>query len=219
MQEELTERIRLSEILRYLGYRNENPDEAVLSLIAECRGELAGVMTPRTVYRCFPLVWNGETDMEAGGLHLQSQSLAKNLRGCGEVILFAATLGSGVDRLMNRYTKLAVSKAAVLQAAGAAAIEAYCDLCQEKLKGELAAEGKYLRPRFSLGYGDLPLTIQESFLQVLEASKRIGICLSDGGIMLPEKSVTALMGVSREDPHCVTEGCEACPKSDCIYRR
>lgn len=219
MQGQLAERIKLSEILRYLGYRKEQADEAVLSLIAECVRESGEVMTPRSVCRRFPLVIRGEDDLEAGGVRLQSRSLAKNLCGCEEVLFFAATLGSGADRLMDRYGKLAVSKAAVLQAVLAATIEAYCDLCQERLQGELAAEGKYLRPRFSPGYGDLSLTIQESFLQALEASKRIGIYLSDGGIMLPEKSVTAVMGVSREDSHCVTQGCEVCLKSDCIYRR
>lgn len=219
MQEQLAERIRLSEILRYLGYRREQPDEAVLSLITECLRESGKVITPRSVYRRFPLIVRGEDDLDAGGVRLQSRSLAKNLCGCEEVLFFAATLGSGADRLMDRYGKLAVSKAAVLQAVLAATIEAYCDLCQEQLQEELAAEGKYLRPRFSPGYGDLSLTIQERFLQVLEASKRIGICLSDGGIMLPEKSVTAVMGVGRENPHCVTQGCEVCPKSDCIYRR
>lgn len=219
MQKQFADAIEQREILRYLGYRGQDADEAVLALIAECRNAMAEVMSPKLVYRRYPLSVGENGNMEAGGLQFQSRNLAKNLLGCEEVILFAATLGSGVDRLMNRYSRLAISQAAVLQAVGAAAIEAYCNQFQEQLARELEAEGKYLRPRFSPGYGDLPLTIQKRFLEVLEASKRIGIYLSEGDIMLPEKSVTAMIGVSRENVHCVMEGCEMCAKSNCIYRR
>lgn len=121
--------------------------------------------------------------------------------------------------LMNRYNKLSIAKAAVLQGVGAAAIEAYCNECQKALEEELKAEGLFLRPRFSPGYGDLPLTIQKEFLDVLAAYKTVGIILSDGGVMLPEKSVTAVMGISSENSRCHIEGCEICGKKDCAYRR
>ena len=37
--------------------------------------------------------------------------------------------------------------------------------------------------------------------------------------MLPEKSVTAIMGVSEVNTHCRMEGCEACANTTCAYRR
>ena len=43
------------------------------------------------------------------------------------------------------------------QAAAAAAIEAVCDEENDRLREEIEAEGLYLRPRFSPGYGDLSL--------------------------------------------------------------
>ena len=207
------------EALRYMGFGRNNPDERTLDMMEECIREAEKVMQPRNVYRRFRLKVDENDNISAGGLTFYSKNLAKNLTGCGEIIFFAATLGNGVDMLMNRYNKLSIAKAAVLQGVGAAAIEAYCNECQRALEEELKEEGLFLRPRFSTGYGDLPLTIQGEFLDVLAAYKTVGIILSDGGVMLPEKSVTAVMGISGENSRCHIEGCEICGKKDCAYRR
>lgn len=98
-------------------------------------------------------------------------------------------------------------------------MEACCDQCQRSLEENLQAEHLFLRPRFSPGYGDLPLAIQGRFLDTIEATKRAGIYLSEGDIMLPEKSVTAIMGVSEVNTHCRMEGCEVCANITCAYRR
>lgn len=213
------EEIKQSEVLRYLGYRGQRADEAITEQIRECIHEMLRVIQPRCVYRRFPLTFLEEDTMEAGGLVLKSRNLSANLRGCREVIYFAATLGNGVDRLMTRFGRLNITKAAILQAVGAAAMEAYCDQCQRSLEEDLQAEHLYLRPRFSPGYGDLPLAIQGRFLDTIEATKRAGIYLSEGDIMLPEKSVTAIMGVSEVNMHCRMEGCEVCANITCAYRR
>ncbi len=213
------EEIKQSEVLRYLGYRGHKADETIVEQIRECIRETLKVIQPRYVYRRFPLTFLRENTMEAGGLVLKSRNLSTNLSGCREVIYFAATLGNGVDRLMTRFGRLNITKAAILQAVGAAAMEAYCDRCQRILEEKLLEEHLFLRPRFSPGYGDLPLDIQGRFLDSIEATKRAGIYLSEGDIMLPEKSVTAIMGVSEVNSHCRIEGCEACANTTCAYRR
>lgn len=37
--------------------------------------------------------------------------------------------------------------------------------------------------------------------------------------MIPEKSVSAIMGLSKIDTKCHLEGCEACGNAECQYRR
>ena len=91
--------------------------------------------------------------------------------------------------------------------------------CQKEIEQKALAEGLYVRPRYSPGYGDLSLEYQSDFLQVLEAAKKIGIVLSEGGVMIPEKSVTAVMGLSREQTRCHIDGCESCENKNCAYRR
>ena len=189
--------MREREIIRYLGYKKIQPDEQVMMLIHQCMEDVARTAQPRHIYRRFALTHLSAGHMQAGGVELLSNSLERNLKDCSEVIFFAATLGNGVDMLIARYSKIAVSKAAVMQAVAATVMEEYCDRCQERIKEELQTEGLTLRPRFSPGFGDLSLQIQRDFLNVLNAGKYAGIFLSEGNIMLPEKSVTAFMGVCR----------------------
>ena len=84
-----------------------------------------------------------------------------------------------------------------MQAAAAAMVEAYCNELNAGWKKEYLENGLYLRPRFSPGYGDFPLSAQKQILDGLEAGKRIGITLTEGYLMMPSKSVTAVIGVSR----------------------
>lgn len=210
--------INKKEVERYLGYGKNNPDERTTELIEECIRQIEKIAQPRSIYRIFDLKLK-EDQIEAAGMKMQSRNLAKNLRGSEKIVFFAATLGNEPDILMNRYSRLQISKAAVLQAVGAAAIEDYCNQCQKKIEEQAAAEGFYVRSRYSPGYGDLSLTYQAEFLRVLEATKKIGIVLSEGGVMIPEKSVTAVMGLSREQTRCHIEGCESCENKNCAYRR
>ena len=189
--------INRKEVLRYLGCKGREQSQELLDLIEECVAEVEAVMEPKHVMRRFPVEVT-EDCVAAAGLIFHSKHLARNLEGCREVVFFAATLGMGVDRLLQKYLKIQMSKAVVVQAVAAEAIEAYCNQCQRGLEEACAKEGLRVRPRFSPGYGDLSLKVQEQFLQVVQAQKTVGIMLTEGDIMVPEKSVTALIGLKGE---------------------
>ncbi len=53
----------------------------------------------------------------------------------------------------------------------------------------------YFRPRFSPGYGDLPLALQPDLLHFLNAQRWVGITVGKTLLMSPMKSVTAIMGI------------------------
>lgn len=190
--------ITQSEIIRYLGYGKNTPDEGVLKMIRKCSEELENAVVPRHTFRRMKVSSQGE-QVTVGTLSMCSKSLASNLKGCEEVIVFAASLGNAADMLMNRYLKIEVSRASVMQACAAAMIEDYCDECQRKLEMALKSEGCRLKPRFSPGYGDLSLEHQKTILGLLNANKEVGIFLTEGGMMVPEKSVTAFMGIIRDE--------------------
>ena len=207
------------EAARYLGYRKTEPDERVAAMIDQCIGEVQAAAVPKSVYERFPLTISGGDTIRIGSLHLQSRSLLKNLAGCGEAYLFAATLGIAVDTLIKRTALLDSAKGLVMQAAAAAVIEAYCDEVNARLRQAAENENLFLRPRYSPGYGDLSLDCQRDFLNLLKAQKNIGLTVTDSGLMVPVKSVTALIGISPIRTACHTQGCEACRKTDCAYRR
>ena len=207
------------EAARYLGYHGTQPDPAVESLIESCIEDVKEAAVPKSIHERFPVVFSGDETFQVASLHLKSRALQRNLAGCGEVYLFAATLGIAVDTLIKRAALMDTAKGAVMQAAAAAVIEAYCDEENEKLREEAESEGLFLRPRFSPGYGDLSLDCQREFLNLLKAQKNIGLTVTDSGLMVPIKSVTAIIGISRTNSNCHRQGCEACSKIDCAYRR
>lgn len=211
--------VKEREIYRYLGYGNSQPDMRTRDVVRDSVSELLKVCRPRFFSRTYPLRLTDDKDIDFSCFQSESRELYQNLQGCELVILFAATLGAEVDRLIRRYSKLEVSRAVILQAAGAALIEAYCDEENERLRKEYLEQGYYLRPRFSPGYGDFPLRVQKELLRALEAEKRVGITLTDNYLMIPSKSVTAVIGVGKHKKDCENTGCEACCKADCQYKR
>lgn len=208
----------MRETLRYLGYRGHGADDQTLKLVKECWQELEQKAERRACFREFPLAVSGGV-IDMGCFQTESQALEKNLKDCSRVILFAATLGVQTDGLIRRYSRLQMSRAVVMQAAAAAMLEEYCDQVNGEIRREYEKKGLYLRPRFSPGYGDFPIQCQIGLLGGLEAGKRIGITLTDSLLMMPSKSVSAVIGVSPVRRECTVKGCEACSSTDCIYRR
>ncbi|MBQ8861679.1 MAG: hypothetical protein IJ021_02940, partial [Clostridia bacterium] len=90
-----------------------------------------------------------------------SVHLRKNLSGCKNILLFSATVGLGIERLITRYSKVSPVKALIFQAIGAERIESLCEVFACDVQKECAESGLTVRPRFSPGYGDLPLEIQK----------------------------------------------------------
>jgi len=189
-----------SETARYLGYQKLSvPDEQISQLIKVAAGEMLEVIKPQAVYEQFDLTVEYDEAARTGmvefsDVKIPSKDLARNLRDCSQVVIFASTLGPQCDQLIRRTQVKNQVKAAVFQASGAMYIEKCVDLLNEKIRLEIEAQGKAVRPRFSPGYGDVSLEVQKDFFRLLPCS-RIGLTLMDTLIMSPEKSVTAFIGI------------------------
>lgn len=204
------------EILRYAGVREETPELA--ALLEKAMAELLPTLAGRVCWQEFPLtVRDGELDL--GFIRTGSSSLARNLSGCDRIIVFAATLGLGPDRLIARYSRLSPAKALLMQAVGTERIEDLCDRFCDSIRQDACRQGLSMAPRFSPGYGDLPLTVQQEIFRVLDCPRKIGLTLNESFLMSPSKSVTAILGLGPcADPGQST-GCRSCGKTDCPYRR
>lgn len=231
--------LREREILRYAGCRTE--EEEVVRLMQTCLQEAkeADVLNGQLCYTELPFTVRTSSDgsradtesgsagngtiCDFGSFSVHSEQLAKNLQGCSKVLLLAATAGVGIDRLITKYGRLAPSKALMFQAIGAELVEAVCDGFSKEYEAEHHC---VLRPRFSPGYGDLPLESQKDIFAVLECAKRIGLTLNDSLLMSPSKSVTAFAGITWDEQECtvnagkneVQSKCRICEKQDCVYR-
>lgn len=207
------------EVVRYLGVRGQDPETYMPEEIGSVEAEVLEAAEPRSVTRRVGVSRTAPGKVRIGDMDVRSADLYKNLKGCTAAWLMAATIGPAVDRLIRRYEIRSASRAMIAQAVSAAAVESYCDEINEALRERSREDGEYLRPRFSPGYGDFSLEHQRDMDRMLDLAKHTGIHLTEGLLMVPSKSVTAVIGISPDDTNCILQGCEACGREDCPYRR
>jgi len=206
------------EVLHFLGYRGASADERIHSIIDELIGLFTESVIPKSVYG----VWDCQVDSSTtvfGGVTVKSQSLVCHLKDCRQIVLLAATLGTQADTLIRRLSIQDMEKAVIAQAVCAAMLEAYCDSITDEIVSQnlrasapprepLLREIEYPTMRFSPGYGDFDISHQKEILNLLNCS-RIGLTLTEGHMLIPTKSVTAVIGFSPEKKR-VTQKCEGC---------
>lgn len=216
--------IPVNEVRRYMGYHGiaeVTPD--MQERISKAVDQVSAQSHPRLVIKEFRISVSEKAVVihaENEDVTLESESLCRNLSGCQRALLLAATIGPSCDMLVRRAAVKSAVDAAVYQAAGAAAIEAFLDSENDRLRKEYEADDLYLRPRFSPGYGDLKLDHQKDWFRLLDISKQAGIELTDSLLMVPTKSVTAIIGIGGDKRSCGGAGCGACNmKNSCEYSK
>ena len=200
------------EALRYAGCRGA--DEGMRRLLLDCAAQAEEQMAYRVCYGVLSVCIQGDC-CDFANFSVYSRQLAKNLDGCTSVLLFGATVGVGIDRLIAKYGRISPARAVMLQGIGAERIEALCDaFCRNYAEENDVG----LRPRFSPGYGDLPLEVQKSVFAVLDCPRKIGLSLSESLLMSPSKSVTAFAGITHNKRKSENNGCGSCENTGCSYR-
>ena len=184
------------EILRYAGADANAPQET-LALLHACRKQAEGALTYKVCYAQYPIT-HSESGIDLGFAHTDSEHLKKALSGCHAVLVLAATFGFGIDRQIAACAHRSPAAAMLLQAIGSERVESLCDAFCEEQAALFASRGCSLRPRFSPGYGDLPLSLQRDIFLALDCAKHIGVALGENLLMSPQKSVTALIGIKKD---------------------
>lgn len=210
-------RKQVSEALRYLRVPSPAPDEMV-SLVEDAFDRLSKFIKPRTIYRRFPLTVRGDiVEIGDGSVSCPSKNLARLFRNCRTCVAMAVTLGPAVDRQTQLLSRSEVAAAVAFDACASVWADALCDNIEAELEEQLVDQ-EYLTLRFSPGYGDVPMSLTGDLLQILDAPRRIGLTLTRKGMMIPVKSVTALIGIS-DRPEKRQRSCDDCAFAACAYRR
>lgn len=173
----------------------------------------------KVTYRIFGLTdQDGSICIESEGLKLPGAMARRMLSDCHHVIVLGASLGGGFDRKLKELELTDPAKALFFDALGSALIDDLCDEWTESLKEKLT--DLYLTDRFSCGYGDLPLTLQQDLADLLDLQKTCGIHVLDSSMMTPSKSITALIGLSDTPQPARIRGCAFCSMNrTCPYRK
>lgn len=189
-----------AEAAYYLGYKkNAPPEKTVAELIHSCCRKMQAALAPQAVYAEYDLLLGEKHTVSFADLSFCSADLSRNLHNCRKVVIFAATVGVQVDTIIRRAQLSGSAEAAVLQGCGAMFIESLVDSVNAEIRENAEMRRMRAHPRFSPGYGDVPLEMQKEFFRLLPCSK-IGLSLMDSLIMAPEKSVTAFVGLELNSP-------------------
>lgn len=176
-----------------------NPTETALRLktdkdfsntqIEDCLKTLKSNVSCKYIYTKVPIKKENSI-FDLGFGEFQSKSLEKNLEGCTEAFVFLTTLGFECDRLLNKLSLISPSQHFVCDGLSSSMAEAVCDIAEQKIKGS-----HICKPRFSPGYGDLPLEVQPKLLEMLNAQKLAGVTINNSYLMSPAKTITCIMGI------------------------
>ncbi len=197
-----------SEILRFLEYRGQDMDENLSRQIDFCMEMINSAARPAYISHEFNMKNDGSYPDECS--FFSGNDIKKHLSGCKKIILMAATLGAGVENIIRRTQVRNVSDAVIMDSCASVLIEVLCDTIDAQFREEYKKQGLFLTTRYSPGYGDLPIGIQRDFIRLLDTVRRIGLNVSDSGIMIPRKSVTAIIGISETEKKQEKLGCKGC---------
>ena len=208
---DLPEGIDLGQAARYMGAK-DGGDETLRALLERWAPPLRAAAAPRAVWLRAPVGALGDL--------WQGSDIQRHLAGCTEAVLLAVTLGPGADAQIRRAGVGDVAAGAASDALASVLAEQAAEAAEARLRALAAAEGMYLTGRYSPGYGDWPIGVQPRIAALLDTPRRIGLCVTGTCLMLPRKSVTAALGVSREPVTGYRAGCAHCQLRDkCEYRK
>ncbi len=171
----------IRDTLRFLGVQGE-ADPKLLRLVLDCMEYIRRVSTPKSICKRF--------SPDDFSKYIIGKDIKKHVEDAVFIDVMAVTLGHSVDFEIKKAQASNLTKAAILDACASAYVENFFD-----------KNMPYNLPpfkRFSPGYGDYPLSLQPTLIHAIGAEK-IGIYALDSFMLLPTKSVTAVIPIKDED--------------------
>lgn len=203
------EKLNRNEAVRYLGGAGIRLNYRMDVLMDECEKAVLEKASPKYLYV--------EKDLPCPQI-MGGKDIESHLNGCEKAIVMCATVGSEVDKLIRISQISDMARAVVMDSLASVAVEQVCNAF-DKIIAEKYSDYN-MTFRFSLGYGDYPIELQKIILQMLDAPKKIGLCTNDNFLLTPTKSVTAVLGLSKNPIERKKRGCAICNmRETCKFRR
>ena len=195
-------------IRRYAGLKSSDfPPERVREAAQTVRLLAEGVGS----IRYYPYDSTSHTILaESGDLTLMSDAICRHLAEAEEVAVMAVTVGSAVEEAIDSaFSAGEYSRALLLDAAATTATEACADYLNRTVTAEAKRRGLYTAFRFSPGYGDWDITVQSDIVRLSEGDS-IGITVTESSMLIPRKSVTAVIPLRAQKAEALAHGCSFC---------
>ena len=181
------------ETKRYAGFRkNISFDE---KKIMEACEEAQILIEVRGNWEIYNYNYKNQTILSEIPVIVKGKSIGNHLKNCDKVICMAVTVGENIENeVTKKFQNGEYISSILLDAAATAAVEQAADAMEKAIEQNPLTRGYDMRWRFSPGYGDWSLEQQIELFRLSNA-ETIGIKLSSSLMMIPRKSVTAIIGL------------------------
>lgn len=213
--------INKNEVYRYLGYGKTQPDDQTVATVEDMTNILKSTKTYKADYKIFSITkTDAGVQLDDTTLVLAGNDITKMLSTSTRCILMAVTLGHEAETISRTLQIKDMAKALIFDSCASSMVENLCDQLEARIKVDIDKQNLHLTDRFSPGYGDLSISVQHTIADVLNTQKTMGLCVTSSGIMVPRKSITAIIGIADTPQQMRIKGCKYCSLiKDCTYRK
>ena len=111
----------------------------------------------------------------------------------GSRVYLCGTIGAAFDQWQRARAAVSAAEAFASQRLGLREVEKVMNALEAEARAAVEATGRErLLPRRSPGYDELPLELSREIVARLDATRRIGVAVTDSMLLVPSKSVTAV---------------------------
>ncbi len=198
--------VDIAAALNYLGWSGQTLDDDLTErldrAIEVCEGFNAQGMV-----KTFPIASFLKDDhglpcaiqLVGSKLVLEGYSIAQHLEDACEAALMAVTLGLQSENVLAREAAINSVDGLLVDACASALVEDAANVLSARVAEHAQDRGFKTGYRFGPGYGDFPLSIQRDFLDAIGADKALGMSVTQGDLLVPSKSITAVVGLYTQD--------------------
>jgi len=210
------------QVCHYMGYEGDYKLSArISSLVDEYVENAYHLIDPFYSYviRDIELI-QGSIIIVEDSIIFESKIIARLLKQCCKVAVLLATIGQHLEETVAQLLQDGLMlQATVLDAIGTDAVEKVTDLAQDRIAEVADAQELVISQRFSPGYCDWDLEQQKMIFKAVN-SDVVGIHLTDGCLMIPQKSISGIIGLGHSSSNVENYNpCKVCRKRDCLGRR
>jgi hypothetical protein len=154
--------------------------------------------------------------LEGGGT-LTGPLMTRWLAGAQRVVVVVCTIGPDLEKAIDQFIVEDPLYSLALDGLGNAAVENLAQQVCARIDAQVLAEGLHASTPLSPGYPEWSVEVGQPQIFSLIDPSRAGIQLTSGGMMLPKKTMSFIVGLG--DDMSQANLCEVCNlKETCRYR-
>jgi len=214
------------EVLRYQGYSKKKvkkPNQNILRITEEEINRGYNLFKPQGIYSLIKIISftsKGRINLENGLTFRFPKSIINQLKRANHLLAGVVTIGDFLEKKISElFSQGEYPRALALDAVGTVAVEDFSREVRKLVRQEVKEQGFNTSRHFSPGYGGWEVSQQDIIFKSIPADN-IGVSLTKGYMMLPQKSLSWAIGVGKEiiTPSEEDNNCGNCQYKCCNYK-